>query len=1180
MRPFASLRALGVPASLLWCALASPALAQEPAAGDPAGPAPVETPAPTPAAVESAAPSRVTGRSPVELQAFKDAQQRFTDRMKELEADTRSFIDEREAEERAKLSAGYDESIKLLDDDVRARRLLAVERFEQFLQRYPDVPYASHVRFRLADLYWEDARETWLAKSADYYLLEEKLLAEGRADEIPEAPLMDLSGPVALYERIIADNLHLPEDQQYEYLDGTFYSLGFVYREENAPQYDDAKARQAFRDLIHYKPGSQLADEAHLNLGNFEFEENDFDEAIAEYRHIYDKGSESRVYDSAVYQLAWAFYKLDVYNTPRPGDPPDATALALFTRLLDFSAEQHEKTGRKSEYAPDAIKFMAFSFADIAEDLNPEHLPGGVTPVTVAQEWFAKVGPREYEWDVYVALAKALTDYNRFSEAIVVFEALQTEPRWKNRPENPEFQIQVVKLWASGPEPDLAKSAAARIVLTERYNDRSEWWRENRYNPEALSKARNFIEESLADVAIEYLLAAQQTGDAAKYMTAAEKFREYLDRFPMSDDYYQMQWYLAISLAQAGDPSAIPEFESLIKSKAHHPFADGAIVQLVQARRQSMVAAHGDTGVLEPTATVERTYTTQWKPDAPINVYGLAAEHKAFLEVADKVLVWQFTPPTDPQQPDFGQFVSANFGALKYVPAQILYVHQRFDEARPRLLDIIQDPRTKCSDEASYAAKYLVDSYVAEGNLAEVRKYTKEFILHPPGCASALAMETGGVFGTVLEQSTFKLAVAQAKEASDPASHMAAADAFLAFMKEFPQSEYRDEALYNAANEYDIAGKVERANELYEQYVNDYPKNDLSAGLYFRIAANYESVFELGKAVDYYARLLKYFPNDPVAAPDAMYNVAFLKVGLGDHAGAAKGFEAYERTYPEREDAVETLWQAGEQWKLVGASQAIAFYDSFRKTYGARNPNYLLQCDMEIAEMYRKQGNTKKTTEYLDLILRDWESIESAGRTGEVKLEGRHAAAESAFRAVQAKYDVLVKPDKLSGNDEKDMTLLADKEVALGAFRDDPEVMALATRFGDFEYTTAAFYLRARALLYYAELGFQLKPPPGLSEDEQFAFQEILDQQVFPKFYDLQEKAKSEYQQLIELAKDKKLWSEWVTKSQEELNNLDPFAFPVEKLEVRGAVDSSIQTRIVPIAVDPAKKASAATEAP
>ena len=151
-------------------------------------------------------------------------------------------------------------------------------------------------------------------------------------------------------------------------------------------------ARSTFQDLISTMPDSDLADRAHLNLGNFLFQvDSKFDEAIAEYQKVYDKGDASPYYQEAIYQLAWAKYKLSRYDE----------ALTLFVQLLDLSERDKADTGKESSYAKDAIRFMAFSFADQAQI-------AGVPAVRVADAYFKKIGPREYERRVYIQLADVL----------------------------------------------------------------------------------------------------------------------------------------------------------------------------------------------------------------------------------------------------------------------------------------------------------------------------------------------------------------------------------------------------------------------------------------------------------------------------------------------------------------------------------------------------------------------------------------------------------------------------------------------------------------------------------------------------------------------------------------------------------------------------------------------------
>jgi len=755
---------------------------------------------------------------------------------------------------------------------------------------------------------------------------------------------------------------------------------------------------------------------------------------------------------------------------------------------------------------------------------------------------------------VYKALGVVLTDYNRFDEAIAIYKNLQADPRWKFRPENPEFQMQVVKLYASGATPNLEASGKARVEITEKYGDEGEWALENRTNPEALATARTYIRESLEDVAIEYRKTAEGSDAPADYALAAEKFGEYLDKFPMSDDYYQIQFYLADSLYRAEKfPEAAHEYESLIKSRKHHPYGDGAFYQLMRARQLIAEAKYGADDPLPPDATVEKTYTSVGQKE--IKVFALEPEYKSYIDAADAVLAHDFVHPSDPTQADWKQQVDDNRSKLMYIPAKILMAHNRFDEARPRLLDIINNQ--KCSDEAAYAATYIVDSYSAEGDLANIRLYTKKFMKDPPGCGSGLSAEEAGKFADLEQQAAFLQAIAFA----DAGDVEGAAQAFLDFRKEFPQSDRNNDALYNAATYNDRLGHVEKANDLYEQYVEEYPKDDRSAKLYYIIAANYESTFDFDKAVDYYNRLIKTFPNDPNTA-DAVFNRAFLKIGIGDHQGAATGFQQYAAAYPTHEDAADVEWMAGEQWEQVSATKAIEFYDGYRKKYGTANPDHALECDVKAGNLYKSQGNNTKYNQYLDKTDADFSAIIAEGK--DIGLDGRHAAAEAGFRPIKQEYDALGTPAPLDlFRDKHALDKLKDREAKVQKLRTD--AADFAARYGDFDYTMAGSYLRAQSLLDYAEWGLALKCPDNLGDDDFAACSELLDEKVYPQFDAAKTEAVKELNDMIALSKDKKLYSDWVDKAFEALNDVDPLTYPAQKKELPGPANSQQHPQIVPL---------------
>lgn len=1070
-----------------------------------------------------------------DVEAYRQARERFRARMAELNDDTRAFVLLRETELIDETTRAFDGRIALLEEQEREQRRIVVEQFESFLAAYPDSSYASHVRFRLADLAFEDATDRWTTASEAYYAkLDDPEATFEELETMGDPPVRDLARPLALYREIIEQNAGLDPKERYERLDGTYLMMGFVHMDENNAQYDREAARTALENLIAETSESALVDRAHLFIGNFLFEDNEFDAAIARFEDVYAQGDASKYFVEALYQLAWARYKLNYFDE----------ALALFTELLDGSEEQFAQSGQESSFAPDAKRFLAFSFADIAYDRD-------VDALEVADDYFADVGARPYEREVYEHLADVLIRYTRPIEAVQVYEKLQTDPRWYAEANNPEHQKALIALYQTSVARDLSQAGAARLAFIERYGEGTDWWRENRNNPDALDVARSFLESSLLDVAIEYRVRAQETGMPADFAVAADKYRIYLDQFPMSDDYYKQQWYLADSLKLAGDhPGSLREFESLHASAKYHPYGDAVLYSLMDVRYQEMVSAGHLPGEPPSAPSVERTVAPMGQN---IDVFALTSDRADFISSADMVVAHTFSAPTESDLPDYQEAVAERRPSLMYLSGQILFHHNRFDEARPRLEAVIDEyPHTT---EANYAAGLLVDSYLAEGDLAQVRAYTKRFAVQPPGPPSEVDLDR---FGDLLEGTTFKLATEQAEGGDE----LGAVDAFLAFRQEFPNSEFSADALYSAAFYAQRAGNVTRSNELYEQFVAEYPDEDRSKGLLFRIAANYESAFQLSKAVGFYEQLLQHPNAGQGERADAQYNKSFLLIGMGDYRGAARGFESYERNYPDQEDGEEVLWLAGEAWEQVGPREAITFYTDYKRRYPDANADHVLQAESRIYELREQIGTGPRgLAEQREAIVSAFDRFVANGV--EIGAAGHHAAARAAYPDLAAAYDDFA-DDTLSGNEDRDAALLNDEKPA--ELKElEASVRSFVGRYQDFEFNSGALLLQAKAALAYADLGLSIQCPPALSEEDCWLFEDILLEQVFPQYYEVEDVGIQRLQALVEGAKGQKRHSAFVDEALALLNERRPADHPAVKEEMRGDAEAHAPIVIVPV---------------
>lgn len=1084
---------------------------------------------------------KLVGPIPAEVDAFEATLLRFKERVAEIEADAQRAVTAQRDAQRELLASSYDKHIEELGLAREAQRREAIKRFETFLATYDDLEWANDVRLRLAELVFQEEYDTWFkaarAHSDAMNGAIDDLEALARLEEMGE-PVIHLDKVVSLLDRIIKDNEGLAPEKRYALLDVAYYMLAFCYSDDNSAEYDRERARQTFRQLVVARPDSEYADAAHLILGNYLFEDGrkeSLELAIPEFKAVIARGPERRHYSAAVYQLAWTEFKRNRYD--------DATR--LFVQLLDES-EAGRKAGRKaSEYAKDSITYLALSLSDKADS-------EGVQPIDGAKEFFKGLGAsRSYEWDVLSELADSLERYGRLLEAVAVLEELQVRPEFRLRPENPQFQIRAIRILSRSYDADLVAAGDARLKMTERYGEGSDWWNANRANPEAIAKASKFIESSLLAVANEINVRSSENNDPALASQAADKYREYLDRFPISDDFFDNQFMLADTLYRARRfDEAIKEYGDLLHNERFHPYGDTATYMLFRSWDQLMRDRIGPVDQPFEKAETERVYTSVGGVE--VTVHHLEDTQRAFIQSSDQALGRAYGPPVNDL--DAGGEIEKNRVKMMYLSAQVLFYANRFEEARPRLQSIIdQFPQT---DEAAWAANLMLSSYVTEKDAAQVRKYSREYATLRLGGSKGVVESRAQQFKTTEELATFELA----QQAAQKNDYVGAAEAFLSFAAEFPNSKNVPVALLNAADNYDRVGRAADANAIYERFIQQYPTHPEAKPYYFVIAGNYESTFELEKAISIYQQLVDRFP-DYEQAPDAQFMVSFLKEGLGDKLGAAQGYETYARKYPTKSDRETVVFRAGTLYEAVDPERAIKFYRGYLSQYGTTNPDHAVLAQYRVASMLKAQGKSREASAALDEVVRLFDTIAAAG--GALQPASRDMAAEAGFRALLAHHDRIV-ATQLARDEARDAKLLFE------TLRDEvegfsSEARAFAGRYLSVEYSQAAAYLVGSAQAAYARLGLSVEPPKGLGEEDRDAYLVILEEQFYPRFYQVEDLAVTSLEQVLQLAKDQARHSKWVDDAYVALNRLRPDKYPAGKRTLPGSVEVSSPPELVPM---------------
>ena len=1105
--------------------------------------------------------------SPQDIANFRQTFQRYSERMKDFRDETMVMVDIKKEEAENEIARSYEKPLLALSDDKMELRKTAVSKFEQFLKKYPNKEQGAEIRFQLAEIYFEEASEKYLDDQEE----QDVLLDNNPALELGPI-LVDMGRSVQLYEEIVN---RFPQS---EVTDGALYMLGFCLGKGNFEQNDEERSIAYFEQLLSDYPESNFAAETHYVIGEHYFNINELEIARDNFFKAVtlSQPNESEYvgqYEYALYRLAWTFYRLEEYDT----------SLTLFTQLQDYSVRKERDTGQPVDAMEESLEYTAFSFIDIAIDEGTEALE-------VGKKFYEDNGDRDYSSGVFVAMADILERQTLNYEAVDIYRYLQI--KWPYAPENPRYQKQVAILLGSEGE-EVAYHEALK-VLTDLYAENGEWWRQNRNNPEAQDMARDYIEDFLLDVAKNQLSVAYMSQEQADYQLAAEHYEKYLNKFPFADDFYEAQWYLAISFEGAEKPDeAIKQFEQLVKSTDDHDYGELSLVKKLFGL-YSMVQnlQKGDFTQLPETAEVQQKELLI--DDSERLIYGLTPEITSFINTFKEskgldfdarytVLQRKISEEEDSGKAEtlgllaqdvlgVKDYLSSQAKSIEYNIGQIYFAHGQFDLARMQFDKVIDEwPE---SIEAEYSASSVIRTYQEQLNWAMVKQESERFITMVLGPDGKIDV---GDFTEYIQNASLQVVekilfdardlMIEGKVQEGTAQLNLAAEGYedyLAKYSDISRDEYANTLLL-AANTYGDAGNIESANRLNRKYVNKFPQKKESRALLFTIAANHQNALELEEAIKYYDILYSQTYGKGIAYPDAVnakYNSALLKVGLGDYEGAAKDLEFYVRKFPDLPNSELIYFSIGKYWEEVSAYKALEFYTKYLKKYGDQNADRTMEAHYRRIQVYEEQNK--------DLYLkREWSALLAAyerllTKNGDASALMRKYAAERELSEIPNKLKKF-KSYKYTKSDQKNAALMQKAKDDFVTLKD--ECLAYGAKYKDLSALMAGGYCVGSAQLFLADF-LRALPLDNIPWEQQIIFEEKIEEEVTP----IENAGLEGLEQVLEIAGKKEVWNEWSDLVLDELSGRDPGTYPPQKEERRYEVDSQYVPILGPISIEVEKK--------
>lgn len=777
----------------------------------------------------------------------------------------------------------------------------AFRLLNRLIQTTPDSdPAKPDLLFRLSEMYWERASATDMRAFEN----EEKCLRTAPNPAAEKACTAEreaaTAGSQKYRDKAIDVYKHIVKNfPRYPRLDGVLFALGFNYQRKEQP---DA-AKKIYGELIRRYPRSVHVPDTLLNIGEIFFEDGQVAQAKRAYEKVTTSYRDSTVYGYALYKLGWCHYNLGQFRD----------ALNTFLQVIEHGRKMQGGRNRLT-LIREAQRDLVRAYVNL-DDASPNK----------AIPFFQRVAPDDY-LDLAENLAEAYSDTGQFEKSNQLYRNLIQKQRNSYRVVS--FQTAIATNTSNiGQQVEAIKELKRLVQLWRTVKGATD------AEPERVANDEKRIEELLRRTAVDKHLLYVKTKNPEHAALAYDLYTDYVATFPTGPNAYEMTFYFAelnYDLKKWKDAAVSYERALELEPKGKHTkdAAHGAV--LAYKELLNLAQPNQPAGRSSDDAMVSEGEEVKIPEPQPIS-----EDHLRYIAACDL----------------YSKYVenSEFLVDIEYDAARIYYDFNHFDKAIPRFKNIAEKHRDHRL--AIFAANLLLDTYNLVKNYEALDSQVETFL-------KLYSRDRDPEFYDLLlklkQQSTFKKC--SGIEANK--RYLEAARCFRRYANDFPKSDYADEALYNAALNYEREKQIERAIEVRLALVNNVGEGDLVRKALYQIAGNLHALAIYSKASEAYEFYADNFP-DSDEARDAIRNAAVFREGLGELDKATENYLKYMKLVGKKDEqkASEVFFSLGgilekqDQWDRVASH-----YEQFLRNYGnVAKVDLIIEAHTRIGNALMKQ---------------------------------------------------------------------------------------------------------------------------------------------------------------------------------------------------------------------------------
>lgn len=865
--------------------------------------------------------------------------------------------------------------------------------------------------------------------------------------------------------------------------DQAYFFLGYNFFELNNVK----KGEEYYKILTSRYPNSPYVAESNFALGEFYFENEKWAEALKHYGKVI-KEKESRVRSFAYYKAAWCDYRLGKVST--------AMKILEYVIRMSRSADENSNQSRfknvnKIRLAQEAMRDIVPFFAEIGE-------------YTQAREYFKKVGGEKYFEEMLEKLGYIYSDLGKREAALHIFRDLQSMNPMS--PKAFEYQYQVVLNFSAADNEAIFKRELFRWIQT--YAPDSAWFKANQENKELIAKSNELREKTLRNYILQLHQQAQNTRLPDAQKKAREGYALYLKTFNEGPTLADMHFFYGELLFDLKEyENASVHYQWVVDNAAQSKYFEDAMlntvlsIEKIMPTDEDLKAKAGDS--LQPLQ--------------------LGPLEMRFIKVATRYV--ESFPKSE------------KYVEIKFKIGRLYYSYNRFDEALPVFESIVKThPKTQ---SAVYSANLILDIYNLKKDYVGLAKAGKDFMSTPALSQAGFDVDIKGI----VEKAGFKMG--QDLEVSK--DYLGSAKAFDVFVQQNPKSSLVTSAQFNAAVNYERAGKMVSAIKMYEGISASSNKDAIPLKPKARklLARLYERTGQFEKAALEFERFAKENPKDPLV-PDFYFNAAVIWDGFNKVNPAIQSYEKFYET-SRKADRTEAFFRIGEmQEREERRPGALKYYERYIQE-NPTNLEHIVEAHLRIAKLNRRKGSSQEADTWYQKTVAVQKRLSSRQ-----KGVGAASAAEARFLLAQNTVNEF-KSIRIPNDPSKQEAAVSKKLALLNRLNQE---LLEVIKYDDGRYIVASLSTLGMAYEHMSSALYNSPIPPGLTEEEKKLYQVEVDKIAAP----LKQKAIDSYRGSIDKAYQINAYNDWTISARQGLSRYEPdrqfykseSTFPVQMFDLMG----------------------------